>query len=113
MYQDILAALLNGTLTAEGLREVTEVAISMQKLGITLGGPIVVSKEAQEAAACVEGSCNVHKNELPAVLEKFKEKNKEMGKSIGNKIQIIKLLREQLGLGLADAKHVSERLYNI
>lgn len=120
MYQDILAALFKGTVTMDGLRDLVEVYAGMERLGINLNAPSaeveklpVPSKEAVDAANVVEGHCRVDAGTLPGVLEAFKQKNKEMGKTIGNKIQLIKMLREQLGLGLADAKHVTERLFGI
>ncbi len=113
MYQDILAALLNGTLTAEGLREVTEVAQGMRKLGITLGGSIVVSKEAEAAARVVEGNITIDKGALPLALEKFKNEHAVIGKDIQNKIKVIKLMREVFGMGLADAKHCCESLFGM
>jgi ribosomal protein L7/L12 len=117
MYQDIINALLNKTITTEGVQDAIEIARMMKKLGVSLvAGETVkpeASEEAKSAASAVEGHCNVNADDLPLALDEFKEKNKEMGKSIGNKIQLIKLLREQLGLGLADAKHVTERLFGM
>lgn len=119
MYQEILAALVNNTITADGLRDLLQVHEGMERLGIKLNAPAPdeklpePSKEAVDAANVVEGHRRVDAGTLPGVLEAFKQKNKDMGKNSGNKIQLIKLLREQLGLGLADAKHVTERLFKM
>lgn len=119
MYQDILAALFNGTVTMGGLRDVMEVHQKMRALGVTLNTTTANGEKeptlSEKAAAKAANYGWKVKQPTAHNLEVFKGKNPAQVDTHGwsNKITLIKRMREEFGIGLADSKECCEALYGI
>jgi ribosomal protein L7/L12 len=118
IHQELFAALLAKSITDKDVRKILTTVKSLNDLNLRVQAETVLtwSKIAEDAAKKVypmDGDTSRFK-ELASKLDGFKTSNPAETGVDGwtNKITLIKKLREVYGLGLADAKAVSETLYH-